>query len=128
MRPSPNRELVLRRKGEYQEVQSYLVGYSRRREAREIAECIADSNRAIKGVTLAHVCAANLVILEVSCHACPRRGRYRVTRLIDRYGSGKPLTELASDLAVGCPKQHDSTSFFQRCGVNFPGWKRNCSG
>ena len=97
------------------------VGYSRRREAREIAESIDESNRRIAGVTLGQVCAAQLVVLEVSCHVCPRRGRYRLTRLIDRHGAGKSLPELKEMLSADCP-QHAHESFFRRCGVYFPGW------
>jgi len=50
------------------------VGYSRRREDREIAESIAESNRRISGVTLGQVCAAQLIVLDVSCNVCPRKG------------------------------------------------------
>ena len=60
------------------------------------------------GVTLGQVCAAGLVVLEVACHSCPRRGRYRVTRLIDKYGAGKALPELHDILAGDCPKRSGS--------------------
>jgi hypothetical protein len=46
-----------------------------------------------------------------------------VTRLIDRYGASKPLSELAGVLAADCPKRV-SKSFFHRCGVYFPEWER----
>ena len=98
------------------------MGYSRRREAREIAESIEESNRRIAGVTLGQVCAAGFVMLDVSCHVCPRRGRYRVTRLIDQHGAGKPLSELTNVFSADCSKRaHES--FLNRCGVYFPGWK-----
>ena len=70
------------------------MGYSRRNELREIADCIDASNRAIEGVTLGAVRAGGTVILPVACHTCPRRGRYRVTRLIDRYSAAMPLSKL----------------------------------
>ena len=95
------------------------VGYSRRKELREMAESILESNARIKGVTLGQVCAAGVVVLDVACHGCPRRGRYRVTRLIDRHGAGKGLTELRNMLAGDCPKR-DSTSVFNLCGAYFP--------
>jgi hypothetical protein len=95
------------------------VGYSRRKELREMAESILESNARIKGVTLGQVCAAGVVVLDVACHGCPRRGRYRVTRLIDRHGAGKGLTELRNMLAADCPKR-DSTSVFNQCGAYFP--------
>ncbi|MDQ2835579.1 MAG: hypothetical protein M3Y50_17925 [Acidobacteriota bacterium] len=100
---------------------SSAVGYSRRREDREIAEVIQKSNSSITGVTLGQVCAANFVVLYVSCHVCPRRGRYRVTRLIDQHGAGKPLMELKDALSADCPRHADESSF-RRCGVYFPGF------
>ncbi len=100
----------------------HKMGYSRRREAREIAESIEESTRRIAGVTLGQTCAAGLVMLDVRCHVCPRRGRYRITRLIDQYGAGKQLSELKNVLSADCSKRaHES--FFNRCGVYFPGWK-----
>jgi hypothetical protein len=96
------------------------VGYSRRKEAHEIAESIRESNNAIAGVTLSQVCAGGLVVLEVACYGCSRRGRYRVTRLIDRHGAGKGLPELRDMLAGDCPKR-GSASFFNQCGAYFPG-------
>ncbi|MFL6446191.1 MAG: hypothetical protein ACJ746_00585 [Bryobacteraceae bacterium] len=95
------------------------MGSSRRREAREIAGWIAESNKAIEGVTLGQVCAAGLVVLEVQCHQCPRKGRYRVTRLVDQHGAGMELLKLKDLLAVGCPKLGNA-SYFDRCGVYFP--------
>jgi hypothetical protein len=55
------------------EIQRYAqgVGYSRRREAREIVDTIEESNRRSEDVTLAQVCSANLVVLEVACHTSP---------------------------------------------------------
>ena len=98
------------------------MGYSRRREMREIAESIRESNQSIAGVILGQICAAGIVVLEVSCHVCPRRGRYRVTRLIDQHGAGKPLPELKDVFSADCSKRaHES--FFDRCGVYFPRWK-----
>lgn len=76
----------------------------------------------IEGVTLGQVCASGLVVLEVACHSCSRRGRYRVTRLIDRHGAGKGLPELKDMLAGDCPKR-GGTSFFNQCGAYFPGVK-----
>ena len=97
------------------------MGYSRRKELREIAESIRESNARIEGATLGQVCAAGVVVLEVACHGCPRRGRYRVTRLIDRHGAGKALPELRDILAADCPKRRGS--FFNQCGAYFPGLK-----
>jgi hypothetical protein len=98
------------------------MGYSRRREAREIAESIEESQRAIAGVTLGEICSRGMIMLDVACHSCPRRGRYRVTRLIDRYGSHLELSKLTTLLSADCSKKA-GTSFFNRCGIYIPGWK-----
>jgi hypothetical protein len=99
------------------------MGHRRRKEDLEIFNCTMSSNRDIAGVTLGQVCSANVVMLDVACHRCARRGRYRVTRLIDRYGAAMKLTELKDMLSSDCP-YHASESVLQRCGVYFPGWKR----
>jgi hypothetical protein len=70
-------------------------------------------------VTLGQVCASGLVVLEVACYQCPRRGRYRVTRLIDQHGAGMELVKFKDLLAAGCSKQGNA-SYFNRCGVHFP--------
>jgi hypothetical protein len=93
------------------------VGYNRRRELREIVDYIRESDNRIAGVTLGQVCAAGVVTLDVACHSCPRRGRYRVTRLIDRHGAGKGLPELREMLAADCPKWNGSLN---PCGAYFP--------
>lgn len=95
------------------------MGYSRRKEAREIADSIRESKRAIEGLTLCRLCAGGMIMLPVGCHACPRRGRYRVTRLMDRHGPGMALVRLKDILAADCPKR--SGSFYNQCGAYFPG-------
>ncbi|MGH9345478.1 MAG: hypothetical protein ACRD19_17155 [Terriglobia bacterium] len=97
------------------------MGSSRRKELREIADGIRESHARIAGVTLGQVCAAGVVVLDVACHSCPRRGRYRITRLIDRHGAGTVLPELRDILAADCPKRNGS--FFNQCGAYFPGVK-----
>jgi hypothetical protein len=63
---------------------------------------------AITGVTLGQVCAAEVVFLDVACYQCARKGRYRITRLIDRHGAGTGrLCQRSKDeLAADCPKRH----------------------
>jgi hypothetical protein len=80
------------------------VGYSRRKEAQEIVDTVKEADRKIQGVTLGQLCAANMAVLDVACFRCQRRGRYRLTRLIDRHGAGMGLVELKSILAASCPK------------------------
>jgi hypothetical protein len=98
------------------------VGYSRRKEARELVEVIEESNARIQGVTLGQLCASGTVVLTVACHRCPRRGRYRLTRLIDRYGSTMLLPKLAEVLSADCPSRR-GTGYFTQCGVHFPNVK-----
>ena len=38
-------------------------------------------------VSLGQICASGTVKLRVECLRCKRKGLYRVTRLIDRYGA-----------------------------------------
>ena len=64
--------------------------------------------------------------MEVSCHRCPRRGRYRVTRLIDQHGPNKLLLELKQILSADCPKSR-VTTVFDCCGIYFPQWKLKAS-
>ena len=79
------------------------MGYSRRKESREIAEAIEESNRRIEGVTLGQLSAAGMVTLHVSCHQCQRRGRYRITGLIDKFSPTMELSKLKDLLAGNCP-------------------------
>lgn len=69
-------------------------------------------------MTLGQVCASGLITLEVGCYCCPRRGRYRVTRLIDLHGAGKALPELRDMLAADCPKRNGN--LLNQCGAHFP--------
>lgn len=94
------------------------MGYSRRKEARDIAQEIDDVNKALSGQTLGSACAAGLVTLNVSCYVCRRRGRYRLTRLIDQYGPSLPLPQLKEQLASNCPRKDGS--YFNSCGTYFP--------
>lgn len=71
-------------------------------------------------VTLGKLCAAGMVILEVACDHCPRRGRYRITRLIDRHGAALALPVLKGMLSADCPR-HSNHSIYERCGAHFPG-------
>jgi hypothetical protein len=95
------------------------VGYSRRKEAQEIVDTVKEADRKIQGVTLGQLCAANMAVLDVACFRCQRRGRYRLTRLIDRHGAGMGLVELKSILAASCPKLN-SPAHFDICGAHFP--------
>jgi hypothetical protein len=94
------------------------MGYSRRKEAREIVESIESADRAAAGRTLGALCAAGVMVLDVACYTCPRKGRYRLTRLIDRHGARMELLALREILAGDCPRRHGS--YYNRCGAYFP--------
>ncbi|RYC30220.1 hypothetical protein D3273_19800 [Lichenibacterium minor] len=62
------------------------------------------------------------VVVEVECSLCPRRGRYRLARLAERYGSAVPLGRLLETMAADCtlmkpdqkPRQYEA-----RCGIRY---------
>jgi hypothetical protein len=95
------------------------MGVNRRKAEMEIAIAIREADKAISGMTLGQVCAAGVVSLEVACYQCSRRGRYRLTRLIDRHGAGKVLPALKDMLTAECPKRGGS-GFYEQCGAYFP--------
>lgn len=95
------------------------VGYNKRREAREVAQTIENSRSAAAGISLGVLCADGAVWLNVACHTCPRRGRYRLTRLIDTYGPTMDLQALAQVLSSDCPNRR-SNSIYRVCGIHFP--------
>jgi hypothetical protein len=86
----------------------------KRREAREMAA------RANPGaVTLGQLCDSGMVKLNVACLRCRRRGIYRITGLIYRYGAGKGLPDLRHILAADCPRMN-AVSIYDHCGVYYP--------
>ena len=93
-----------------------LMGTSRRREERDVADAIDKANRYIADMTLGRVCSAGIVRLDIACYQCPRRGRYRVTRLIDRHGAAMRLPDFLAMISADCPS-HRNSSYFRRCGV-----------
>ena len=56
--------------------------------------------------------------IEVACSRCERRGRYRLSRLVARFGEHFAMTDLGSELA-DCPRRN--ASMIERCDVYFPG-------
>jgi hypothetical protein len=56
--------------------------------------------------------------LTLVCQPCARRGRYAVTRLIEKHGDAR-LTDLLQTLA-DCPKAR-SASIYDRCKVVYEG-------
>lgn len=56
--------------------------------------------------------------LDVRCKRCERQGRYRVSTLIERFGAGAGLPEVASALEEGCARKGQYSG---GCFVHFPG-------
>jgi hypothetical protein len=68
-------------------------------------------------VALADV-AAKATHIDVACSRCDRRGRYRLTRLVEQFGGDYPMTDLGAELA-NCPNRN-ATAHAERCDVFFP--------
>lgn len=100
------------------------MGQMKRRETREAASHIVEENRYLGDKTLGAMCAAGVVTLNVSCQNCPRHGRYRITRLIDRHGAQMKLVELKPILAGECPTNR-AWPGRDRCPVYYPGISRH---
>ena len=60
-----------------------------------------------------------MATLAVRCTKCDRRGRYRITTLIERYGPDFAGPDLREKLSVDCEK-HDAAEY-ERCDLYFPG-------
>lgn len=91
----------------------FRVGHHKRRESTEIRAATQ-----IKPITLAQICAAGIVTLNVACVCCSRRGRYKVTRLIDQHGASMNLVMLRDVLSIDCPRRLGSA--MNPCGACFP--------
>jgi hypothetical protein len=50
--------------------------------------------------------AAKLSMLRLECSKCGRAGRYRIDRLIERFGPDMALPDLRHELAQ-CPRRHN---------------------
>ena len=62
--------------------------------------------------------ADRLSVLEVHCTKCERCGRYRITTLIERYGTDFAGPYLRDKLSVDCEKH--SAAEYERCDIYFP--------
>jgi hypothetical protein len=59
----------------------------------------------------------NLSRLEIACDRCPRRGAYRVARLVEQLDHD--LVRLRLQLAAACPAYHAGQGTL-RCGAKYP--------
>ena len=65
------------------------------------------------------------VVVRVRCDSCNRRGKYRLARLVDKFGADFPLDELIKRLAhATCghrpENQRKGKRWAQRCTAYFP--------
>src|SRR3954453_1784547 len=63
--------------------------------------------------------AAKTVVLDVACIRCPRRGRYRLDRLIEQVGADAGVRTLVPYLIADCPRA-TLPGIHERCDVWFP--------
>jgi hypothetical protein len=46
-----------------------------------------------------------LEVLNIECHKCGRKGRYRLHRLIERYGVDAKLFDWSDEITADCPRK-----------------------
>lgn len=57
--------------------------------------------------------------MEIECANCDRRGRYKVSRLIEKWGADMPISTFIASLGMTCPK-YVKASKFDPCGIICP--------
>jgi len=60
-----------------------------------------------------------LDVLRVECTKCPRKGRYSVPRLIEKYGRKANMMKWKEQLNGDCPKR-DAHQLQERCDLICP--------
>jgi hypothetical protein len=60
-----------------------------------------------------------LAVLRIECDKCGRAGRYRVNRLIERYGIDAKLFEWSDEITAGCPRKI-ANRLNDLCGARCP--------
>ena len=60
-----------------------------------------------------------LNMLRVECTRCPRKGRYNVRRLIEKYGRQANMIKWNEQLNGDCPKR-DASQLHDRCDLFCP--------
>jgi hypothetical protein len=61
-----------------------------------------------------------LDVLQVECTKCPRKGRYHVHKLIEKYGRRGNMTKWRDQLTGDCPKR-DAHELHGGCDLIWPG-------
>ena len=57
-----------------------------------------------------------LEVLNVQCDKCGRRGRYRLDRLIERYGIDAKLFDWSDEITADCPRKQ-AKDLNDQCGT-----------
>jgi hypothetical protein len=60
-----------------------------------------------------------LDVLRVECDKCGRRGRYRLHRLIERYGIDAKLFDWSDEITADCPRKQ-AMNLNDICGARCP--------
>lgn len=61
------------------------------------------------------------VVVRLDCDLCPRRGRYRLARLVARFGDYASLYRVRRELAKPCHRLENSgTAMRPGCRVDYP--------
>jgi hypothetical protein len=58
-------------------------------------------------------------VLNVECAKCGRRGRYRLDRLIERYGIDATLFDWTDEITADCPRKQ-AMNLNDICGARCP--------
>lgn len=56
--------------------------------------------------------------VRIRCEPCGREGRYRRTRLIERFGGDMSMPEVLSRITEGCPRKRPFAA--ERCRAIYP--------
>ncbi len=54
--------------------------------------------------------------MEIECANCDRKGRYKVSRLIEKWGADMPIATFIASLGMTCPR-YVRASKFDSCGI-----------
>lgn len=57
--------------------------------------------------------------MEIECANCDRKGRYKVSRLIEKWGADMPIATFIASLGMTCTK-YVRASRQDRCGIGCP--------
>jgi hypothetical protein len=77
----------------------------------------------MSGVVYLREVAARLLVLDVSCSCCDRRGRLRTNRLLVEHGADMPIPQLLRIIAGDCPKLN-AVQISDICGIHSPSLSR----